>query len=141
MTGTKEYFAWGNMKQRCSNPNFHQYADYGGRGISYDTRWESFEEFYKDMGDAPSDFHSLERSNNELGYSPQNCFWATQFEQSFNKRLYKNNTSGVKGVGWQSDKNRWRAWCQVNGKSRVLYAGPSFDSAVAARQNWEASNL
>lgn len=82
-----EYFAWGNMIQRCTNPNRPGYHLYGGRGITVCQRWrESFENFLADMGSRPSDSHSLERLNNELGYSPSNCVWATPKEQSDNRR-------------------------------------------------------
>lgn len=82
-----EYFAWGNMIQRCTNAKHPSYHNYGGRGITVCQRWrESFENFLTDMGARPSSSHSLERQNNELGYSPTNCVWATPKEQSDNRR-------------------------------------------------------
>lgn len=82
-----EYFAWGNMIQRCTNPKHPAFHHYGARGITVCKRWrESFENFLTDMGRRPSSSHSLERRNNDLGYDPSNCVWATCKEQSDNRR-------------------------------------------------------
>lgn len=90
-TRTKEYYAWGNMKTRCYNPKSEKdVKDYSGRGITVCDSWlNSFENFYKDMGDSPSKLHSVDRINNELGYSKGNCRWATEAQQTRNKRNNK----------------------------------------------------
>lgn len=81
-----EYRAWQNMKFRCLNPNSPQYVDYGGRGITIDARWvDSFANFYADMGARPKEY-SLERRNNDLPYSKDNCYWATSRQQAANRR-------------------------------------------------------
>ena len=85
-SGTRVYQAWLAMKNRCLRPSFHQYADYGGRGVTVAEAWMTFETFYADMGDPPSDDHSIERRDNNLVCSVDNCFWATRIEQSNNKR-------------------------------------------------------
>jgi hypothetical protein len=82
---TPEYRAWIGMKQRCYNQKFSKYHLYGGKGITVCDRWlESFENFYEDMGDRPKDKTSLDRINSDLGYSKENCRWATDIEQSNN---------------------------------------------------------
>lgn len=83
---TPEYTAWAHMVQRCTNPASPSYANYGGRGITLEPRWLDFREFLKDLGPRPSALHSIERKDNEKGYSPDNCRWATQAEQQRNKR-------------------------------------------------------
>lgn len=81
---TPENIAWQNMKQRCDNPNNIMWIHYGGRGISYDSKWTSFGIFIADMGPRPDNTFTLERRNNERGYSKENCYWATQLEQQRN---------------------------------------------------------
>lgn len=73
------------MFQRCNRPNFLDYKNYGGRGITVCERWRSFENFLKDMGERPLGT-SIHRINNDLGYSPDNCRWATFKEQQNKKR-------------------------------------------------------
>jgi len=88
MVSTPEYRTWVHLKGRCNNPTDSRYADYGGRGIKVCTRWNnSFAAFYADMGKRPKG-KTLDRINNDKGYSPKNCRWATKIEQARNK---KNN--------------------------------------------------
>jgi len=83
---TPEYLAWDRMKKRCAGADPHHKRYYTDRGISIDPRWESFENFFTDMGPMPAPGLTLERKNNDLGYSPDNCKWATWQEQSRNRR-------------------------------------------------------
>lgn len=85
MFGTKTYSAFSAMHRRCSNKADKHYVDYGGRGIKVCEAWSSFEQFYADMGEAPPGM-SLDRKNNDLGYSKENCRWATRAEQNSNRR-------------------------------------------------------
>lgn len=81
----EEYRAWRNMRQRCLNPKVPNYHRYGGRGITICEQWGSFEVFLEDMGRKPSKERSLERRDNNEGYSPSNCYWASQEQQDNNK--------------------------------------------------------
>ena len=86
MCNTPENRAWGDMKQRCHNKDNKRYHRYGGRGIKVCKRWrKSFENFIKDMGLRPSPKHSLERIDNNKGYLPSNCTWATREDQYRNR--------------------------------------------------------
>lgn len=82
---SRVYSIWATMVQRCTNPNDRAYANYGARGIKVCRRWMSFENFFADMGE-PAPEQSLERANNDKGYSPNNCYWASRAEQARNKR-------------------------------------------------------
>jgi hypothetical protein len=85
MADSSEYDIWAAMIQRATNPKNARYADYGGRGIGVCERWLEFANFYADMGPRP-DGRSLDRTDNDRGYSPENCRWATASEQRLNRR-------------------------------------------------------
>ncbi len=83
---TSIYLRWSHMIARCSNPNDKSYPDYGGRGIGIDDpRWFRFENFLADMGEPP-DGKTLNRIDNDKGYSLGNCEWATPTQQANNRR-------------------------------------------------------
>jgi hypothetical protein len=83
--GSLTYGIWEGMIASCTNPNYRRYRDYGGRGITVCDRWRVFDHFLADMGEKP-DGYSLDRKNNELGYSKDNCKWSTNIEQQRNRR-------------------------------------------------------
>lgn len=83
---TREYNSWNTMKMRCHNKNNPRHKDYGERGITVCDRWKySFENFISDMGECPEG-RSIDRKDNDKGYFPENCEWATNREQSRNTR-------------------------------------------------------
>ncbi len=78
------------MRQRCLNPNNPAYHHYGGRGIKICSQWlKSFESFYSDMGDPPTEQHEVDRINNDGNYCKENCRWATRSQQMSNTRRVK----------------------------------------------------
>jgi len=82
----KMYQKWRSIKDRCYNPNNKHYHRYGGRGITMCKRWrDSFVNFYADIGDPPEEGMSLDRFNNDKGYTPNNVMWATKKEQANNR--------------------------------------------------------
>jgi hypothetical protein len=86
MRDTNEWAIWRGMVSRCHNPNDTGFHKYGGRGITVCQRWrDSFAAFYEDMGPRPEGL-SIDRVDNDRGYEPDNCRWATASEQRANQR-------------------------------------------------------
>jgi hypothetical protein len=83
--GSIEYRTWVQMRRRCLSPTNPAYPSYGGRGIGICDRWSDFAAFYDDMGPRPEGT-TLDRRDNDLGYSPDNCRWATKVQQTRNRR-------------------------------------------------------
>lgn len=89
MTYTREYRVWSHMIGRCHNPTDHKFPQYGAQGISVCPRWrDRFEAFFADMGHCPAGM-SIDRVDNDRGYEPGNCRWATAKVQSQNRRYLK----------------------------------------------------
>jgi hypothetical protein len=134
ISSTKTYQIWNNLKKRCNQK--HKFLDHGGRGISYDPSWEHFENFYLDMGECPEGL-TLDRIDNDGNYSKDNCRWATYSEQNVNRRIRKDNTTGVKGV--QHYKKGFLVTGVRNKIKHYLGYTTSFEKACTLRANWELS--
>ena len=110
---SKEYIAWRNMIERCRNPNNPQYGYWGGRGIKVCQRWSnSFLNFLEDMGRAPSPTHSIDRKNNNGDYGPENCRWATKWEQGINRRTTILSEESVRKLRCLGNSEIGRASCR-----------------------------
>lgn len=82
---TSTFSSWASMRGRCRNPTDDAWKWYGGRGITICERWDKFENFLADMGEKPKG-KTIDRVNNDLGYSKENCEWRTHKEQCNNRR-------------------------------------------------------
>lgn len=116
---TPTYLSWFSMMRRCFGQNVWNYSQYGGAGVTVCDKWKTFVGFLEDMGERPAGT-SLDRIDNNLGYSKENCRWATAKQQARNK---KNNVlitiSGqtrcvtewaeVSGIGENALRSRIRA--------------------------------
>jgi hypothetical protein len=89
------------MRRRCNDPNQKDYKRYGARGIYIDPRWDSFAVFLADMGEPPSNQHSLDRIDNAGPYSPENCQWATASTQAHNRRNTKLTQAQVDQIRYE----------------------------------------
>lgn len=131
-TNTKEYHTYYKIKDRCYNKKCNEYRLYGERGITVCDRWlESFENFFEDMGLAPTPNHSIDRINVNGIYEPSNCKWATQQEQNRNKR----NTIYI---NYNNETHDLKTWCEILNKDynrtylRIKQLNWSVDKAFQA---------
>lgn len=115
MTGTKTYKAWNDMLQRCENVNHPSYPRYGGRGVAVCSEWHSFEAFYADMGKAPKGL-TLDRIDNDGGYTPDNCRWTTSTEQA-------NNTQRNTYYSYNGESLTLTQWCRQLNLSYEMVRG------------------
>ena len=99
--------SWLNMKQRCTNTNSPRYHDYGGRGITIDPKWNTFVGFYNDMGDTYEEGLTIDRIDVNGNYCKENCRWADDHIQGYNRRISNLNTSGKTGVSWHKATKKW----------------------------------
>lgn len=99
-TQLPEYSIWKQIKYRCLNPTNRSYHNYGGRGITICKEWLDFSTFYNDVGKRPSTKYSIDRIDNNKGYSKGNVKWSTKKEQNDNRRM--------------------SIWLQLDGKKMVL---------------------
>ena len=133
---TGAYKSWRWMMTRATNPNTNAWDRYGGRGVGVCQRWYRFENFYADMLDRP-DGMTLDRTDNGKGYGPGNCRWATPATQASNKRIYKNNKTGCRGIS-ESKHGYYIVELSVDSVRRYLGTFPvtkdGFEAAKAARR-------
>jgi len=113
---TRVYRIWSLMMNRCYNPKFTRYDLWGGKGIRVCDRWHTFENFHADMGEPPTDRHSIDRINNDQGYCLENCKWSTMREQSNNRSSFNVTVSHD---GLRLNLSQWAERIDISAK--VLY--------------------
>ena len=131
MTNTKIYRAWNSMKGRCYNKNNRAYKNYGGRGIDVCKEWlDDFMNFYNwSMENGYSDELSIDRIDNNKGYCPENCRWATIEQQ-------QNNRRGVHKIEYNGETHSPAEWSRIIGisettiKNRLYKQGMSVEEAL-----------
>jgi hypothetical protein len=116
-TKRPEYNVWESMLTRCRNPRHHTYPPYGGKGISVCERWFDFDNFYEDMGPRPQGYW-IERRDGKGNYEPENCHWASPWEQNDNR----NSTFMIEFRGEKLSLRRAHKLAKSPADYRTVYA-------------------
>ena len=138
----EEYSIYRGMLKRCYGLNDPKYKNYGGRGVKVCNQWRGaygFHNFYKDMGPRPGKEYSIDRIDVNGDYCPENCRWATIWEQASNKTTQRMYSKQV-GVTFNKSIGLWTATLQEHGVKHVEYAKTE-PEAVALRLNMEKQFL
>ena len=138
MTGTRVHGVWLGMLARCEHKYHSGYGNYGGRGITVCNEWHDFEVFHAwVLENKQTPNTTLDRIDNDLGYNPENCRFATSVEQANNKKLLSSlNTSGYRGVSWSKSNKNWMVRVFNKGKRVLVGSFKSALEAAIARDNY-----
>ncbi len=136
------YHTWNGVMQRCNNPKHKRYKDYGGRGITICEEWLDIRNFvaWAEATHPNMKGSTLDRIDNDKGYSPDNCTWSDKVTQVINRRIPISNKSGFVGINWYSFNKKWRV--QITWQN-ITYSVGSFltlEEAVLARDNYIIDN-
>lgn len=131
----KLYQTWTNMISRCNDINSKYYSYYGGRGITVCEEWNDVKKFIEDMYPSYHEGLSIDRKDNNKGYSKDNCRWVSKVVQSCNTRKIRiNNTSGYRGVYFHKRYNIWVSSISINKKR--IYLG-NFSNKIEAAKAYD----
>ena len=142
LESNKFYSTWSNMCHRCNNPTNGSYEHYGARGIKVCEEWLDIRNFvaWAEATHPEEGGYTLDRIDNDKGYSPENCRWANRTTQALNQRMMRNNKSGYVGVLWHKRTSKWVASIGINNKVKHLGQFPTIEEAVLARDNYIIDN-
>lgn len=132
----KLYHTWSSIKSRCHNTKNKDYKKYGAKGISVCDKWrDSFEAFLLDMGEPPTQKHTIERENSKGDYEPNNCKWANYTEQANNR---SNNTT-IKFDGKIKTLSQWSKELGIRSdtlSNRIKKGWPIEKAMLTATRPW-----
>lgn len=127
LSRSPEASVWHSMIQRCQYSKHISYKHYGTKGVTVCTRWQTFANFYADMGTRPSSKHQIDRIDNSQGYKPGNCRWVTAKENM-------NNRKSNKHIEYNGERLTYSQWAAKIGMKRA-----TFNSRL--RDGWEPSKV
>lgn len=129
-SGTLTYHSWNSMRGRCLSPTDpNKIKSYKNKGIVICEKWMEFSEFLKDMGERPSNLHTIDRIDNDGNYEPGNCRWATKNEQANNR----NNNVRIMFKGQLKTISEVALICGIPSNKlwmRLYKCGWSLDKAI-----------
>lgn len=138
MRDSRTWVTWSAMRTRCLNEKTPLYKYYGGRGVTICPEWISFERFVADMGERPKGM-SLDRIDNDKGYSKENCRWATDLQQG-------QNTRRVKKIEYKGEIHCIAEWARIVGIGQPTLAyrvrsGWSTERALTAPSTYGVNHI
>lgn len=136
------YTTWRNILARCLNTSHRAYVGYGGRGITVCEEWLDVTNFvaWCEATHPNIEGLSLDRIDNDKGYSPDNCRWADASTQNINQRMQKNNTSGYVGVTYYKKNNKWVVNIRHHKVLKYVGGFKTIEEAILARDNYIIEN-
>lgn len=132
---TRIYKTYHCMMHRCYDVSDIAYKHYGKKGVIVCDEWKNSFEAFRDWAllNGYSEKLTINRKDTKGNYTPDNCNWATYYEQAQNTSLIKsNNTSGYRGVYWHKQIKRWAVRIRWNGKDYNLKTFSNPESAAIA---------
>jgi hypothetical protein len=139
-SGHKLYDTWCGVIRRCTNKTHKDYCHYGGRGISVCEEWQDIKNFIEWAEETYVEGMSLDRIDNDKGYSPENCRWADRSIQNTNQRMRKDNSTGFVGVYWHKCSHKWAASIMTNKLKVNLGLFTTLEDAIKCRDKYIVDN-
>lgn len=135
------YRTWHNMMARCYNKKAINYKNYGGRGITVYNEWHNVTNFINDMSPSYIEGLTLDRKENDKGYSKDNCRWEKQNIQHQNTRkIMITNTTGYRNIIWREKYQKWDVQFCINHTTKYIGRFSDIEKAILKRNNYIIDN-
>lgn len=136
------YDTWNKMLDRCNNTKSLAYQYYGGRGIIVCEEWLDVRNFivWAEATHPNIEGYTLDRIDNDKGYSPDNCRWADKTTQALNQGVDIRNTSGFSGVSYYASAGKWIAELSIKYKKVRIGGFKTKEEAALARDQYIIDN-